>query len=79
MSKDHQVMYNGKLVPAYRFLNYSKSITKVKYSGEVLYNVLLPTYSTLKVNNMVCETLHPENRVAKSRPFGKRSHQNPTF
>jgi hypothetical protein len=66
MSKDHQVMYNGNLVPAYRFLNYSKHIKKVKYSGEVLYNVLLPTYSTLRVNNLVCETLHPENRIAKA-------------
>jgi hypothetical protein len=58
-------MHDGRLLPAYRFLNYSKNITKVKYSGEILYNVLLSTYSTLQVNNLICETLHPENIVAK--------------
>jgi hypothetical protein len=65
MSKDHQVMYNGNLVPAYRFLNFSKHITKVKYSGEVLYNVLLSNYTTMNVNNLICETLHPENKIAQ--------------
>jgi hypothetical protein len=65
MSKDHQIMYDGNLIPAYRFLNHSNYIRKLKYSGEILYNVLLPTYSTLRVNNLICETLHPENRIAK--------------
>jgi hypothetical protein len=37
----------------------------VKYTGEVLYNVLLPTHSRMSVNGLVCETLHPENIIAK--------------
>jgi surface protein len=66
MSKDHLVMYNGILVPAYRFLNFSaKNITKVKYSGELLYNVLLAKHSTMRVNNLICETLNPHNMIAK--------------
>jgi hypothetical protein len=76
MSKDHQIIYNGKLVPAYRFLGHSKNITKVKYSGEVLYNVLLPTYSTMRVNNLLCETLHPENRIAQLYLDGKEMNTN---
>ena len=65
MTKDHQIEFNGQLVPAYRFLNFSPEVKKVKYSGEILYNVLLATHSTMVVNNLVCETLHPENLIAK--------------
>ena len=65
MTKDHKIMYKGQLVPAYRFLNMTNNVKKVKYSGEVLYNVLLEDYSTMSVNNMVCETLHPNNVIAR--------------
>lgn len=65
MTKDHKIEYNGQLIPAYRFLNISDKIKKVKYSGEILYNILLKDYSTMNVNNLICETLHPENVIAK--------------
>ena len=65
MSKDHQIEFNGQLTPAYRFLDYSSEIKKVKYSGEILYNVLLAKYGTIEVNGLTCETLHPNNAVAK--------------
>ena len=65
MTKDHKIMYNGQLVPAYRFLNMSKQVNKVKYSGEILFNVLLAEYGTISVNNLKCETLHPDNVIAK--------------
>ena len=65
MTKDHLIEYKGQFAPAYRFLNHSKHIKKVAYSGEILYNVLLPTHSTMRVNNLLCETLHPENAIAK--------------
>ena len=65
MSKDHQIEFNGQLTPAYRFLDYSSDIKKVKYSGEILYNVLLAEYGTIQVNGLTCETLHPNNAVAK--------------
>lgn len=35
------------------------------YSNQPLYNILMETYSTMKVNNMIVETLHPESSVAK--------------
>jgi uncharacterized repeat protein (TIGR03803 family) len=66
MSKDHQLVHKGSLVPAHRFLTISKDIIKVKYSGEILYNVLLEQYSTIKVNNLLCETLHPDSAIAQS-------------
>ena len=65
MSKDHKIEYDGQMVPAYRFLNVSSEVKKVKYNGEILYNVLLADYGRMEVNNMVCETLHPENIIAK--------------
>ena len=65
MSKDHKVEYEGQMVPAYRFLNVSSEVKKVKYNGEILYNVLLADYGRMEVNNMVCETLHPENNILK--------------
>ena len=65
MSKDHCIAFKGQLVPAYRFLDHSDRIKKVTYSGEVLYNVLLAEHGVMEVNNMLCETLHPANLIAK--------------
>jgi len=65
MTKDHKVKYNNKLVPAYKFLNMSKNVTRVKYNGETVYNVLMENYEVMQVNNLVCETLHPDNLIAK--------------
>ena len=65
MSKDHKIMFKGQLVPAERFLKFSKDVVKVKYSGETLYNVLLAEHGLIGVNNMICETLHPDNVIAK--------------
>jgi hypothetical protein len=65
MTKDHKIEFQGQMVPAYKMLDYSKDIKKVKYSGEVLYNVLLAEHSLMNVNGLMCETLHPENIIAK--------------
>ena len=65
MSKDHKIYYRRKMVPANHFLTLSNGVRKVKYSGELLYNVLLSKPSTMYVNNILCETLDPENIIAK--------------
>ena len=65
MSKDHQIEFESRLVPAYRFLDFSSDVKKVKYSGEILYNILLDTHGRVNVNGLICETLHPENIIAK--------------
>jgi len=64
MSKDHKIEYEGDLVPAYRFLDYVEGVKKVKYSGEILYNVLLEGYGIMSVNNLRCETLEPTSPIA---------------
>lgn len=46
------------------FLHKYNNVAKVKNDGEFMYNVLMEDYSTMRVNNLICETLHPENAVA---------------
>jgi len=63
MSPEHHVLFKRKFTKAKDFLHF-KSVKKVTYDGEVLYNILFKTYRTVTVNNMVCESLHPKSRVA---------------
>jgi hypothetical protein len=65
MTKDHKVLYKGELAPAYKFMNISPDVKKYKYNGEILYNVLMEEHETMNVNNLICETLHPDNIIAK--------------
>jgi len=65
ISKNHKLFYNGKMRMAKEFLKEFDNVTKVKYTGSVLYNVLLEEHDKMMVNNLICETLHPENGVAK--------------
>ena len=65
MSKHHKVVYKGQLVEAYKLVNRVTNVTKIPYKGELLYNVLMEKYSPMVVNNLTCETLHPNNLVAK--------------
>jgi hypothetical protein len=65
MSKDHQIFYGGKMTKANKFVGVSNSVHRVKYNGEVLYNVLMENYEKICVNNLICESLHPRNVVSK--------------
>ena len=66
ISANHHVFYKGKMRRAKELLQYNlEGVYKVKYHGEVLYNVLLDTYEKMVVNNMICDTLHPEHGTAK--------------
>jgi len=64
MSKDHKIMFKGKMIEAYNFLNFEK-VYKINYNGEILYNILLNIHGKVRVNNLVCETLHPNNIIAQ--------------
>ena len=37
---------------------------KVPYNGDILYNILLKEHGSMTVNNLVVETLHPQNFIA---------------
>jgi hypothetical protein len=70
MSQKHQILYNGQMYCAESFVNgiaaaYYTNIYKVEYNGEILYNVLMENHDFMNVNNLIVETLNPENIIAK--------------
>jgi hypothetical protein len=66
MTPGHEVLYKGKLVQAKHFLGRVEGVHTVPYNGkDILYNVLQEQHGLMRVNNMILETLHPENKVAK--------------
>jgi len=65
MSQNHQVMFMGQMIKAKDLLGLVDKVTQKPYHGEPLYNVLLETHEKMQVNNLIVETLHPENKVAR--------------
>ena len=53
------------MIEARKIASINKNVTKIKYNKSILYNILLDKHSVIHVNNMVCETLHPDNIIAK--------------
>lgn len=64
-SSRHKVYYKNKMIEARKIASINKNVTKIKYNKSILYNILLDKHSVIHVNNMVCETLHPDNIIAK--------------
>jgi hypothetical protein len=58
-------MVDKKLMEAERLVQYVPTIYKIPYDKQILYNVLLEDYSVMTVHNLVVETLHPNNVIAK--------------
>ena len=67
ISPNHKIMWNGHMIKAKDFVNsHWEGVSFIPYRrGEVLYNVLLEKHGKMMVNNLVCETLDPENGVAR--------------
>jgi len=65
ISKDHKIFYEGQMIRAEEFEEEFEDVHKVEYTGEVLYNVLMEEHDNMRVNNLICETLHPKNIIAK--------------
>lgn len=74
MSREHKIYYKMKMVEAKEFLVEGNidnidgcfgKVHKVKYHGEILYNVLMEKHDKMIVNNLIVETLHPKNIIAK--------------
>jgi hypothetical protein len=65
ITANHKIMYKGKMVKSKDLIGLVDNVYKTKYRGETLYNVLLKTHETMNVNNMICETLSPENTIVQ--------------
>ena len=64
VSGEHKILFDGHMIKAKQFIYYFENVYKVKYDGEMLYNVLLDDYSKMSVNNLTVETLHPNSPIA---------------
>ena len=65
ISRNHKLLYNKQMIEAKHLVEQVEGVYNKKYNGEVLYNVLLETHSKMMVNNLIVETLDPENIVAQ--------------
>ena len=65
VSKEHRILYQGKMTKARDFVTTCQGVSQVPYNGELLYNVLLKKEGNMIVNNMICETLNPNDALAK--------------
>lgn len=65
ISKNHSIFFQENMIQAKKFIGINNKVYKIKYGGEVLYNVLMNEHNKMLVNNLICETLHPENRITK--------------
>ena len=65
ITKNHLIYYKDSAVKAKDFIDAFENVNKIKYNGEVLYNVLLKEHDNMIVNNLICETLHPDNNIGK--------------
>ena len=65
ITKNHKINYKGKMIKAYKFTKCFKNVYKIKYNGEILYNVLMEKHRIMNINHLMCETLDPNNIVSK--------------
>jgi len=65
ITKKHMIFYKGEMIQAKHFLSNFERVYKIPYNREVLYNVLMEDHNKMVVNNLICETLHPGNGIAK--------------
>ena len=65
ISKEHSIFYKGKMMRAVDLVGVCDGVVEISYNGETLYNVLMEKHSHMMINNLVCETLHPDNIMAK--------------
>ena len=72
MSKNHSIFYQGYMTQANQFVGINDKVYKINYRKEVLYNVLMEEHDKMVVNNLICETLHPENGIAKLYRYLKK-------
>ena len=78
ISKEHKIFYKGSLIPAKFFVGAldADKVHMVDYHGKKLYNVLLKTHESMRINGLKVETLHPLNPATKlhfSNPLLEKS------
>ena len=75
-SMEHKVFYKGEMTKARNLVDLCENVTFVPYNGETLFNVLLKKHDKMMINNLICETLHPENIAAKISTMNNGQKKN---
>ena len=65
ISKEHKVFYKGEMVKAKDLVELCSGVKKIPYNGETMYNVIMEKHDKMMVHNLICETLDPDNIMAK--------------
>lgn len=67
VTQNHRILHKGSMVKAKKLADLVDNglIKKTDYFGDILYNILLEEQGKMVVNNMITETLDPENGIAK--------------
>ena len=65
ISRNHKVLYNGKMTKAKELVDVCKDVAFIDYNGKPLYNILMEKPNVMSINNLLCETLSPKNILAK--------------
>ena len=60
LSHTHKIHYYNRMIKSYELLHLF-GVDIIPYHGETMYNILLDSYSRIEVNNLICETLHPNH------------------
>ncbi len=81
ISSYHRVIYRDQFIPAKylnKFIKNKNKIYNIEYNNEFLYNILMENHEKIIINNMIVETLHPKNIIAKiySGNFNKKEKKN---
>ena len=61
MTPDHCVLHTGVLTKASDLSDICENVNPIPFFQAKLYNVLMEKHDTMMVNNMLCETLNPDN------------------
>jgi len=77
-SMEHKVFYKGEMTKARNLVDLCENVTFIPYNGETLFNVLLKKHDKMMINNLICETLHPENIAAKRSTMKNKAIQELT-
>jgi len=66
LTRNHHIYYRGYKMAAGNLVGRKRGVSKISYNKHhFLYNIVMEKYDTIVVNNMLCETLDPENLVAQ--------------
>ena len=65
-TKAHKIYYEGKLIRATDILKKNiDGVSEVEYENQNLYNILFEDYGSFKANNLIVESLNPNDKIAK--------------